>query len=379
LFLPLLLAACGKPAGTPPPTPGAMPPIPAKVAQPLQRQVVEWDEYTGRLQTVEAVELKARVDGYLDKVYVRDGDPVRKGELLFVIDPRPYRAELERAAGALEQAKSRLDLAANDLARAEKLHRSKAISEEEYDARAKAVRESGAAVRTLEATLQAARLNLEFTEVRSPINGKISRELLTPGNLVKADETPLAYIGSADPIHVYLDADERSALKYRRLFPALKRDGKTGIPVELALMDEAGYPHQGVIDYIEPYLNAATGTLKLRGVFPNPDELLIPGFFARVRVPGSLPYPALLLPERAIGSDQGQKFVWIAQDDGAIEYRKVVVGALFGGYRAIAEGLSHEDKVVVEGLQKLRPGARIKAEPTVLSAAGLDSSNAAQP
>lgn len=376
----LLLLGCGQPP-TPAAAPGPqqMPPVPVKTALPLHKPVAEWDEYTGRIEAAEAVEVKARVHGYLDKVNVKDGDVVRKGDLLFVIDPRPYRAELDRAEGALEQTRTRLDLARNDLGRAERLHQSKAISEEEYDARTKAVRESTAAVRSLEAALQTARLNLEFTEVRSPISGRISRELLTVGNMVKADETPLARIVSIDPVYVYLDADERAVLKYRRLAQASKGTG-TGIPVELALMDEAGFPHRGVIDYLEPRLDANTGTLRIRGVFHNPDEILSPGFFARVRIPGGTPHDALLLPDRAIGTDQGQKFVWIAKPDGGVEYRKIKPGALFGSLRDIAEGLTPEDPVVIEGIQKLRPGAKIKPETTLLSDSALERHNAtAQP
>lgn len=367
LCLPLFLAACGKPGGAPPPpAPAQMPPIPAQVAQPLQQEVMEWDEYTGRIDAVEMVELKSRVTGYLDKVYVKDGDLVKRGELLFTIDARPYKAELDRAVGILEQARSRAERARNDLARGDKLHQSRAISEEEYDARAKAVTESAATLRTLESAVEAARLNLEFTQVRAPINGRITRELMTPGNLVKADETLLVRIGSVDPVYVYLDADEQAVLKYHRLSQEARRDGSGGIPIDLALMDEKGFPHRGVLDYSEPYLDPATGTSKIRGVFQNPGELLMPGFFARVRIPGSAPYRAMLLPERAIGSDQGQKFVWLAKDDGSIEYRKVALGAQFGSYRAIAEGLRPEDRVVVEGLQKLRPGAKVKAEPASL-------------
>lgn len=370
LLLPLILIGCGQPAL--PPGPPAMPPLPAKTAQPLQRELMEWDVYTGRIEAMEAVDVKARVNGYLDKVHVHDGDTVKKGDLLFVIDPRPYRAELDRAEASLDQAKSRLELAKNDLARAERLHKSKALSEEEYDARAKAVRESGAAVHALEAGVQTARLNLEFTEIRAPIHGRIGRELVTVGNLVKADDSLLAQIVSIDPVYVYLDADEQAVLKYRRL-----RDGTHKLPAELALMDETGFPHKGSIDYLEPRLDPTTGTLRVRGVFQNPDELLSPGLFARVRIPGSRRYTALLLPERAIGTDQGQKFVWIAKNDGAVEYRRIQPGAHFGQYRAIAEGLQPQDHVVIEGIQKLRPGAKVVPEPTTLSAAGLDAHNAA--
>jgi multidrug efflux system membrane fusion protein len=377
----LQLGGCGQSDPTQASAPPPMPPVPVKTAQPLQKEVVEWDEYTGRIEPVEDVEIKSRVDGHLDKIHVQDGDKVKKGDLLFVIDPRPYQAELERAQGALEQAQSRLDLARNDLERAERLHKAKAISEEEYDARGKGVRESAAAVRSLQAAVRTARLNLEFTEIRAPIDGRIGRELVTVGNLVKADQTLLTRIVSVDPVYVYVDADERAVLKYRRLAQNAKRSGarEARIPVELALIDETGYPHRGAIDYLDPRLDPGTGTLRVRGVFQNPDELLSPGLFARVRIPGSAPHQALLLPERAIGNDQGQKFVWIAKSDGAIEYRKIVSGAHFGEFQAISEGLRPDESVVIEGILKLRPGAKIQAEPVTLSEASLDQHNAARP
>jgi len=372
-FLCLLLAGCGGPPANQavaPPNPGQMPPMPVKVAQPLAREVTEWDDYTGRIEAVESVEVKARVDGYLDQVLFRDGDHVKKGDLLFLIDQRPYRALLEQAQAFLEQARSRLARARNDKERGERLKQSRAISEEEFDARDKGLLENSAQVKAAEADVRTAQLNLEFTEIHAPIGGRIGRELITPGNLVKADDTILTQIVSLDPVYVYLDADERAALKYRRLTQAGKRAGvKEGkIPAQLALLDETGFPHQGVIDYADPRLDTGSGTLRVRGVFRNPDEFLSPGYFARVRMPGSEPYPALLLPEKAIGADQGQKFVWIAKDDGSIEYRRIVPGKPFGEYRAIAEGLKAEDKVVIEGIQKLRPGVRVQAEVVTLSA-----------
>lgn len=372
----ILLNGCGGPPSNqaaPPPNPAQMPPLPARVAQPLAHEVTEWDEYTGRIEAVESVDVKARVDGYLDKVWFRDGDRVKKGDLLFTIDPRPYRAALEQAEAALEQARAKLARARNDRERGERLQKSRAISEEEFDARDKGLLENSAQVRAAEAAVQTARLNLEFTGIHAPIGGRIGRELITVGNLVKTDDTVLTQIVSLDPVYVYLDADERAALKYRRLVQSGKRSGgKEGkIPAQLALLDESGYPHQGVIDYTDPRLDAASGTLRVRGVFRNPDEFLSPGYFARVRLPGSEPYPALLLPERAIGTDQGQKFVWLARDDGSIEYRRIVAGKPFGEYRAIAEGVKPEDKVVIEGIQKLRPGARVQAEAVTLPADGL--------
>ena len=352
--------------------PGPMPPVPVKTGLPLQKELVDWDEYTGRIEAVESVEVRARVSGYLDQVKFRDGDKVKKGDLLFVIDPRPYRAELSRAEAELERARSRLELARNDLERAERLRRSKAISEEEYDGRSKGMRESAAAVRAAEAAVQTARLNLSFTEVRAPIAGRIGRELITEGNLVSADQTLLTTIVSLDPVYVYVDADERAVLRYRRQSETGRSQGVRNlrIPAELALLDETGFPHQGYIDYVEPRLDATTGTLRARGVFANPDELLSPGLFARLRIPGGTPHRALLIPDRAIGVDQGQKFVWIAKDDGSIEYRRIVPGGQFGPLRAVTEGLRPEDQVVIEGIQKLRPGAKIKAERVVVSDAG---------
>jgi multidrug efflux system membrane fusion protein len=373
MLLLLFLGGCGA-AGQDAPAagPGQMPPVPVKTGLPLQKDVVDWDEYTGRIEAVESVEIRARVSGYLDKVNFNDGDKVKKGDLLFVIDPRPYRAELGRAEAELERARSRLELARNDLERAERLRHSKAISEEEYDGRSKGMREAAAAVRAAEAAVQTARLSLSFTEVRAPIAGRIGRELITEGNLVNADQTLLTTIVSLDPVYVYVDADERAVLRYRRQPGADPRLGARNlrIPAELALLDETGFPHQGYIDYVEPRLDATTGTLRARGVFPNPDELLSPGFFARLRIPGGTPHRSLLIPDRAIGVDQGQKFVWVAKDDGSIEYRRIVAGGQFGPLRAITEGLKPQDQVIIEGIQKLRPGAKVKAERVVVSDAG---------
>jgi multidrug efflux system membrane fusion protein len=343
--------------------------MPVKAGLPLQKEVLEWDEYTGRLESMESVEIRARVSGYLERVNFRDGDTVKKGDLLFTIDPRPYQAELSRAEAELERVKARQALAENDLRRAEKLRRSKAISEEEYDSRSKGVREFAGAVRSAEAAVQTARLNLEFTTIRAPIGGRIGRELITVGNLVNGDQTVLTTIGSLDPVYIYVDADERAVLKYQRT-PDMKRQFHSRdlhMPAQLGLLDEPDFPHQGYIDFVESKLNVATGTLRARGVFPNPDRLLIPGFFARLRIPGGPAHAALLIPERAIGSDQGQKFVWIAKPDGAIEYRRVTLGGQHGALRAVADGLKPDEQVVIEGIQKLRPGAKVKAEVVTVS------------
>ncbi|MBL1263964.1 efflux RND transporter periplasmic adaptor subunit [Candidatus Methylomicrobium oryzae] len=345
--------------------PGAQPlqgPSPnVKIARPVSRTVTEWDEYTGRIEAVEAVEVRARVSGYLDKVNFKDGEKVRKGDLLFVIDPRPFKAQLDYASAELERVKSRKELAANDLERAERLFKVKAISKEEYDARQKGLREASAVVASAAANVETARLNLEYTQIRAPIDGRISRELITVGNLVKTDDTLLTTIVSTNPVYVYVDADERAVLKYRR------KNGRTavgieGTPVELALADENDFPHRGMLDYIAPREDTATGTITLRGVFPNDDDFLRPGFFARLRVRLGEPYPALLIPDQAIGTDQANRFVWVANPNNEVEYRTVELGAHIGQLRVIRKGLKPEDWVVIEGLQKLRPGLKVTPE-----------------
>ena len=342
-----------------------------KIAQPLSQKVTEWDEYTGRIEAVNAVDVRARVSGYLEKVNFKAGDKVRKGDLLFLIDPKPFTAMLNYAEAELARAISRKELAENHLSRSERLFQAKAISEEEHDTRSKGLREVVAAVQSAKANVYTAQLNLEFTKVRSPIDGRIGRELITAGNLVSgggADATLMTFIVSTDPVYVYADVDERSVLKYRRLAEkvGLGNLSDEQTPVELALADEVGFPHQGHLDYVSPRENAATGTLTLRGVFDNPNELLSPGFFARMRVRGSLPYLAILLPERAIGTDQAQRFVWVMNQENQVEYRKVELGAYIGQSRVISKGIKHEEWVVIEGIQKLKPGLKVNPERILL-------------
>jgi len=370
-----LLGGCGASSDAPA---GAPPPPLVKVAQPLYQEVRTWDDYPGRIEAVQSVDVRARVDGYLEKVNFRAGERVEKGELLFLIDPRPFKALLSRAQAELEQARARLALARNNLARAELMFKSKAISEEEFDARSKGLAEAVAAEQSAEAAVYSARLNLEFTEVRAPISGRVGRELITAGNLVKgggADATLLTFIVSTDPVYVYVDVDERSALKYRRLAGTeCQAQAEKGVGAcmraDMGLADESGYPHHGRIEYESPRLNASTGTLTLRAVFSNPDGLLSPGLFARLRVPGSAPFQAVLLPDRAVATDLAQKFVWVMGTDDKVERRKVTLGALVDGYRVIAEGLKPGEWVVVEGIQKLKPGAAVKPERTTLPQAG---------
>jgi RND family efflux transporter, MFP subunit len=365
-----LLAGCEK---TQPAEQAKMEP-PVKIAQPLIQETIEWDEYTGRIEAIDAVEVRARVSGYLEKVNFTAGAKVKKDDLLFVIDPKPFKAQLNYATAELERAKTKQELAKNDLARAENLFAAKAISAEEYDARQKGLRETAAAVTSAEANVYTAKLNLDYTEIRAPISGRIGREMVTVGNLVNAggDGTLLTNIVSTDPVYVYVDADEQSVLKYRRRAQQQGQAsaGLKGTQVQLAVADESDFPHQGRLDYVAPQANAATGTVTLRGVFANPDELLSPGFFARMRMRGSDPYQATLLPDRAIGTDQSQRFVWVVKPDNQLEYRQVTPGVRIGQMRVIKDGLTPDDWVVVEGTQKLRPGMSVKPERITLDGQG---------
>jgi membrane fusion protein, multidrug efflux system len=350
----------------------APPPPHVKIAQPLAQEVTEWDEYTGRIEAVSSVDIRARVSGYLEKVNFKAGARVKKGELLFEIDPKPFIAQLQYAQAELESAKVKRELAKNDLERAERLFSGKAISEEEHDARSKGARDSVASVQSAEANVNTAKLNLEFTKIRAPIDGRIGRELITEGNLVSGgggDATRLTFIVSTDPVYVYVDADEHLALKYRRqAHQTANSKAVEHTSAQLAVSDEADFPHLGYLDYISPRADTATGTVSLRGVFANPDDLLSPGYFARMRVRASVPYSAILVPDKAIATDQAQHFVWVIDQEQKVEYRKVVLGAHIGQSRVITSGLSTQDWIVIEGLPRLMPGIKVNPERISLTA-----------
>lgn len=360
LWLFFLLAACQQPQAALPP-----PPLPqVTVSQPVARNVVEWDEYTGRLEAVESVEVRARVSGYLQSVHFTDGAIVQKGALLFVIDPRPYQEELNRATAALEQAMARYERTQKDFARAQQLVRSRAVSQEEVDTRSADQREAQEAVQAARAAVEAARLNVEFTQVRAPISGRISRQLVTEGNLVNggaAQSTLLTTIVSLDPIYGYFEVDERSYLKYSRLWRNGTRSGSREgkIPVNLGLADETGFPHQGHLDFLENRIDPNTGTMTGRAILPNPNLRLIPGLFARIRLPGSSQYEALLIPDETIGTDQSQRFAFVVNDENTVEYRKVDLGPMIDGLRVIRVGVKPEDWVIVNGVQRVRAGAKV--------------------
>jgi membrane fusion protein, multidrug efflux system len=348
--------------------PNSQPKAQVEISQPIQREIVEWDQYTGRLQAVESVIVRARVSGYLTKILFKDGGKVNKGDLLFVIDPRPYEAVLHQAKAELDRANSRLDLAKNDFQRAKRLLQEQAISEEEYDTRNKNLTQAEATTVSAKATLESAQLNVGFTQIRSPINGRISRKLLTIGNLVNADSTELATIVSVDPIHLYIDADERSVLKYQRLNISGERKSAVDsrVPLEMGLIDEKDFPHKGYIDYVDPELDPATGTIKARAVFTNEDGLLKPGFFGRVRLPGSGKYMANLISDRAIAMDQGKKYVFVVNKDNKAEYRPITTGPMHEGFRVVTDGLSANDWIIVNGMQFVRPGVEVQTNKTAM-------------
>jgi membrane fusion protein, multidrug efflux system len=368
----LLVAACGS-RQTPAP-----PPPKVKVVRPIAKEIIEWDEYTARLDAVDSVEVRPRVSGYLQSVHFQDGAIVKKGDILFQIDPRPYEATLHRAEADVEEAKSRLALAKKNFARAGDLLASHAISQEEADIRESSLRQAEAAVEEAEAAVDAAKLDVEFTRVSAPVAGRVGRKLVTEGNLINGgvgtQSTLLTTIVSLDPIYAYFDADEGSVLKYNRLARTGQRPSSRDYknPVHVGLADEEGFPHEGAMDFVDNQLDRGTGTIVARALLPNPDLSLIPGLFARLRLPGSGKYQAILVPDEAIGSDQSQKFVYVVDAEGKAQYRVVKIGPLVDGLRVVREGVGPEDRVITAGLQRVRPGIAVDAQQETIATAASD-------
>ncbi|MFG0333108.1 MAG: efflux RND transporter periplasmic adaptor subunit, partial [Maioricimonas sp. JB049] len=403
-----ILAACTTGCGSAQSDSDPQPLTVVTIAQPVRKQIVEWDAYTGRLQPVDFVEVRARVSGYLQSIHFEEGQPVRKGDLLCVIDPRPFQAELNRATAALRQAESqllqaqaqlgeakaeklqsdaKLQLARTRVERARLLSRRDATTQEDVDQReadllqaeadveaSKAgIRSAEAAIATAEASVaaagagvEAAQLDLDYTHIRSPITGLISQEYVTEGNYISggtATSTLLTTIGSVDPIYCTFDANEQEVLKYLRLAQAGQRQSSRVAknPVFLGLIDEVGFPHKGHMNFVDNRFDSHTASMRARGVFPNKDQVLVPGMFARIRIPGSAPYEAVLIPDSAVGTDQASQYVYIVQD-GIIERRGVILGPIVDGLRVVREGLSGNEQLVIEGLLQSRPGMEVETK-----------------
>jgi len=363
LALATLVVSCGER-----PQQGGPPPPAVTVAKPLKQTVVDYDEYVGRFIAVDSVEMRARVSGSLDGVHFKDGQMVKQGDLLFTIDKRPFQNARDQARANLVQAKSNQAFTESDLARGQQLVREKTITEQTFEQRSQAARNAAAAVSGAEAAVRQAELDLEFTELRAPINGRIGDRRVSPGNLVTGgaggNTTLLATIVSIDPIRFEFTFDEASYLRYERLAKSgsdvASRNG--GVPVALKLIDETNFDHRGYMDFIDNVIDRSTGTIRGRAVFDNPNGIFTPGMFARARVPGSASYEAMLIPDVAIGSEQVRKFVLVVDGEGVARPRYVTLGQLVGGLRVIKDGVGPEDRVIINGLARVRPGMKVTAQ-----------------
>jgi RND family efflux transporter MFP subunit len=358
----ILTTGCRRNAGQ-----GQLPPTAVTVAPVEHKEIVEWDEFTGRIEPVESVAVRPRVSGYIQEVRFHSGQLVQTGDVLFVIDPRWHQAEFDRRQAEFQQAKVRLDNAKREADRTGQLLSNNAISVEESEARQSRYQEAKAALLAAQAALDTARLDLEYTQVRAPIRGRVSRALLTEGNYVSGvagAASVLTTLVSVDPVYVYADIDENSLLKFNALAQAkkLETNGDGKIPVGLQLADEEGFLHQGYIESFDNRLDANTGSILLRAVFPNSDGRIVPGLFARIRMPLSERHKALLIEERAIGTDQAQKFVLTLTPTNTVAYRSVQLGPLIQGKRVVRAGLETWDKIVVNGLARVRPGMPVAPE-----------------
>jgi RND family efflux transporter MFP subunit len=355
----VVVASCSKPVQQ-------RPPAEVTVAPALGKLVSDWDEFTGHFESVDAVDVRPRVSGFIDRVAFTEGAIVRRGDPLFYIDARPYQSEDDHAQSQLEQARTRAALAQGEHERAERLVATQAISREELDARSSSKAEADAAVRAAQAALETAKLNLEWTVVRAPISGRVSRAAVTAGNVVQAgapSPTLLTTIVSLDPIYVYFDSDEQAYLKYVNTM----RGRSAELPVYIGLTNETGFPHKGKLDFVDNRLDAGAGTIRVRAVIPNPSQLFVPGLFARVRLVGTQQHAVTLIQDQAIGTDQDRKFVLVLKPDSSVDYRPVTIGRLVDGLRVVSSGLAPGEDVVVNGLLRVRPGMKVLAKHTAMA------------
>jgi multidrug efflux system membrane fusion protein len=357
----VVISACGK-------TPEAtVAPAAAKVtvSKVLEQPINEWDEVTARLEAPKTVQVRPRVSGQIDSVAFTDGELVKKGDLLFQIDPRPFQADVDRLQAQLQQARATAANSANEAQRGERLRSNNAISAELADSRNTNAQESKAAVAAIQAQLDLAKLNLSFTRVTAPIAGRVSRAEITAGNIVTADTTPLTSLVSTDKVYAYFDADERVFLKYNQL----ARDGKRGAttPVYMGLSNESDNPHLGQMNFVDNQVNPKTGTIRGRAIFDNSKGEYTPGLYARLKLVGSASYSAVLIKDEAVGTDLGKKFVLVVDKDNKAIYRAVDLGPKLEGLRIVRSGLAKDDRIVVNGLQRVRPGSPVDPQETPMA------------
>lgn len=352
----------------------AAPQAPAvSAADVVVKPVSQWDSFNGRIEAVESVQLRPRVSGYIDKVNYTDGQEVKKGEVLFTIDDRTYRAALEQAQAELSRSKTQASLARSEAGRTDKLVNTNVVSREEWEQRRSAAVQAQADMRAAQAAVDAAQLNLDFTKVIAPIDGRASRALITSGNLVTAGDSAsvLTTLVSQKTVYVYFDVDESTYLHYQKL--ARSGQGASSshlaLPVEIGLVGEEGYPHQGKVDFLDNQLTPSTGTIRMRAVLDNAQRLFTPGLFARVRLPGSAEFSAMLIDDKAVLTDQDRKYVYIVDKDGKAQRRDITPGRLAAGLRIVQQGLNPGDKVIVDGLQKVfMPGMPVNAKTVAMTA-----------
>ena len=352
LLLALLLVACSGGEEQPGPPPA----MPVTVATPLTQELVDWDDFVGRFEAPQNVEVKPRAAGYLKSVHFRDGQFVRAGQLLFRIDARPSQAALAQSQAQLARAEATLINARTELARSRTLAAQRAASQEEVEQRQAAVRTGEADVASARAAIRAQQLNVGFTRVLAPISGQVSERLVDPGNSVTADQTILTRIVSTNPLHFAFEGSESLLLKYQRQ----NHGSRSGTAVRIRLQDETNYIHAGRLDYVDAVVNTGSGTVRARAVVPNPTGLLKPGMFGHMRLAASAPYPALLVPDSAIVTDAARRVVYVVDRRGTVLVRPVELGPLTGGMRVIRSGLSPRDRVIISGLQRARPGQKVK-------------------
>jgi multidrug efflux system membrane fusion protein len=360
----LALAGCARSQASGKP---AVPPAPeVTVADVIAKPLRDWEEFTGRLQAVDSVEIRPRVSGFIDSVQFAEGTRVKKGQLLFRIDPRPFQAEVNRLSAELRRARSQSALAASNQERGKRLVSQHMISQQDFDSLATAASTSTEDIGAAAAALETARLNLEFTEVRSPIDGRVSRALITAGNLV-SNASVLTTVVSDDPVYAYFDADEQTYLKFSS--HAAGGDGTHGSDdsVFMGLIDEEGYPHAGRLDFVDNQVDPQSGTIHGRAVFDNKDGRFTPGLFARIKLVGGDVRDTVLIDERAVGTDLGKKFVLALKADNTLEYRPVTLGASVDGLRVVRDGLAANDVIVVNGLQHVKPGITVKPTKTPMN------------